>query len=111
MNSVHMPKVSFDWTINVTNLISILFFLATMIAGWYSLKAEVEVNQNTANLKFLSVEKALSDQQIINNQINQKIDMSSSDVKQALRDSTSDIKADIRELQVEIIKDSSARSR
>lgn len=102
--NTHLPQVHFDWTINVTNLITILFFIGTAIAGWYSLKSEVDVNKNTSELRFQTVDRELIQQGQINAGLNQKIDATSQDLKNSLRDSTADIKADIRALQEEVIK-------
>lgn len=101
---MHMPKLHFDWTINVTNLITIVFFLATVVAGWYDLKSEVAVDKTSSDIKFQNIDRAFVQQEEINAETNARINSTSTDMKQALRDSASDIKADIRALQSEVIK-------
>jgi hypothetical protein len=107
--NAHLPKIHFDWTINITNLVTILFFLATVVAGWYDLKSEVVVDKASADIKFQNIDRAFVQQEQINAETNARIATSSNDMKQALRDSALDIKSDIRELQSEVIKSENHR--
>lgn len=100
---MHIPKPTFDWTINVTNLLTIVFLLASMATGWYNLKSDVIINKAQADQKFSDIDKAFTAQSVINKDQSDRIVQESRDTQQILRDSTSDIKQDIRDLQSEIV--------
>lgn len=49
------PNITFDWTINISSLISVILFAFTALGAWYSLKEEVAVNKATSDLQFSTI--------------------------------------------------------
>lgn len=38
-----MPPIKFDWTVSVSNLLTVAFFVVSMATAWFSLKEDVQV--------------------------------------------------------------------
>lgn len=104
------PNVTFDWTINVSNLISILIGLVVVISSYYSLKGEVETARAVNETRFELIDKMFSNQNQTNMITSQKIEQVHKDLTNQLQNSTEDIKADIRELRSDVITVSPRRT-
>lgn len=101
-----IPKPHFDWTINVTNLLTIAFFSVSLIASWYDMKTEIAVNKALSDSKFSVITEALAEQQEVNKDEDAKIYKFSKDLQQDYTDRLNNINEDIRILQQEESKKS-----
>lgn len=100
---IQRPQIHLDWTINISNIISILLGIFMLIGGYYNLKSEIAINQSTNEAKFQLVDRLFQGQTTVNASLNNKIDGVNSSLSQQLQASTADIKADIRELRVDVL--------
>ena len=101
---MNLPNLKLDWTINISQIGSILVFLATAMGGYYDLKSDVRRNQDIANERFLQVERSLTGQQALDKAQDDRVAASNADLKTQLRDQAGEIKQDIRDLRNDLMR-------
>jgi len=111
MMAAPLPKVSFDWTFNVGNVVSLIIFIIAGIGAWYDVKSDTKINAlqiatlQATDARYAQELKQHHDDDVASDH-NQDIKRQEAinDVKGVVREQTSEIKAEIRDLRNDLIR-------
>ena len=102
-----MERFKLDWTVNITNVLTVIVFLAGCITAWYDLKSDVRIQ----SAKIVQFEKFVVDQRHADEIQDQQRDRLGAEIKESLKDTKNDIKQEIRDLRTDLIRKPASLSR
>lgn len=96
-------KIKFDWTINITQLIAIVSFVAAGFGSWYALKQEVMSDRQENKVRFEQIQKFMEQQVARDDKQDAAREIVIREFKQDVKDRTNEIRAEIRDLRNDLM--------
>lgn len=102
-------KLTFDWTLNVSNIITVILFLIGGIGAWYDVKYEVAGIQKESAIKFKEIDKFVELQRGTDAEQNQARERALSEIRESLREQGREIKQEIRDFRNDLMRNRTPR--
>jgi hypothetical protein len=93
------PSVRFEWTVNLTHVLTIIGAVSIMAGGYFDLKSDVRLNKSTADGKFAEYDRAWINQKITDDAQESRTRELVKTLSDQIRELRQDIRADIRDLR------------
>lgn len=97
-------KLTFDWTLNVSNIITMILFLIGGIGAWYDVKYEVASIQKETAIKFNAIDKFIELQRMNDAAQDSARERALTEIRESLREQGRDIKQEIRDFRNDLIR-------
>ena len=90
---IKMPKISWDFSINLGHILSIVAFVLSAIGVWYNVQARLDKTEYRIEI----LERQQLEQDATRDRINKEI-------RDSIRESNGDVKQEIRDLRNDLIR-------
>ncbi|MHB8603484.1 MAG: hypothetical protein ACYC9R_12695 [Nitrosotalea sp.] len=97
--NLKMPPITFDWTVNLTHILTTLMFILSAVAGFYDLKSDVRDINTRLNNALVTDNAQIAAQKVIDQAQDTRIELVNTQITSELRSTTQDIKSDIRDIR------------